>query len=684
MSTPAAIANHNRLPVTTLCGFLGAGKTTTLKRVLEAKRDANEKFRCAVVVNDVAELNIDKKLIDDSALLQSDEVVAMQNGCVCCSLSGDFVKQIGDMAKSGNFDYMIVEASGVSEPAEIAKLFANCEDDHDHEAAHVDEHEHLSTLARLDTCVTVIAAGDFLDMIDSFRASAVNRQSYSQLLAEQIEYANVVVLNKVDTVDDEQLAEIKAQIQLLNSRADILEAVNGAIDVTRIVNTKLYKENDFAGFITWEQEIEATSVKSCCAGARDKGESPCCKRARMRETALSEVTLAPSSSQTRHDSRFGITSFIYRARRPFHPKRFLGSFVERFFSSLEADDRDEEKDEETPSVDWSAVKDIRARQEAMKLKRRKREGEIGVLLRSKGVTWLSDAHDLIIVFSQAGNIYSLEGSSRWTALNKNAWVGSQGIKQELRKDWEGPYGDRRQELVFIGKDLKYDEIQSTLDSCLLTDEEFEMGSDGWRAVMGDVFLDEDDEDADDEVDDEDDEEIDEDLVDDEEIEEEIRPQPTSKSKAKPKAKSAPSQNDGADAAGGRVVEDRRYGIYDARRYRSEAENDAAEAAASKGGKVSAASKRKAPTSSSAAAPKKSAKQTVKVEDTEIWYEQPNVAKAGAAVMPKKSQQFRAAPQSAPGSIPSWRRKRAATRVTIGRPVAGPTSWAAIGQHIIKE
>ena len=228
MSTPAAIANHNRLPVTTLCGFLGAGKTTTLKRVLEAKRDANGKFRCAVVVNDVAELNIDKKLIDDSALLQSDEVVAMQNGCVCCSLSGDFVKQIGDMAKSGNFDYMIVEASGVSEPAEIAKLFANCEDDHDHEAAHVDEHEHLSTLARLDMCVTVIAAGDFLDMIDSFRASAVNRQSYSQLLAEQIEYANVVVLNKVDTVDDEQLAEIKAQIQLLNSRVDILEAVNGA------------------------------------------------------------------------------------------------------------------------------------------------------------------------------------------------------------------------------------------------------------------------------------------------------------------------------------------------------------------------------------------------------------------------------------------------------------------------
>ena len=217
-----------------------------------------------------------------------------------------------------------------------------------------------------------------------------------------------------------------------------------------------------------------------------------------------------------------------------------------------------------------------------------------------------------------------------------------------------------------------------------TSAAFDHDDDLEKSFTMDGDEDEDDEDEDDEVDDEDDEEIDEDLVDDEEIEEEIRPQPTSKSKAKPKAKSAPSQNDGADAAGGRVVEDRRYGIYDARRYRSEAENDAAEAAASKGGKVSAASKRKAPTSSSAAAPKKSAKQTVKVEDTEIWYEQPNVAKAGAAVMPKKSQQFRAAPQSAPGSIPSWRRKRAATRVTIGRPVAGPTSWAAIGQHIIKE
>jgi hypothetical protein len=192
--------------------------------------------------------------------------------------------------------------------------------------------------------------------------------------------------------------------------------------------------------------------------------------------------------------------------------------------------------------------------------------------------------------------------------------------------------------------------------------------------------DEDDE-EDDEVDEDDDEEIDEDLVDDDELED-FKPPRSSKSKAKPKAKSAGAQNDSADTAGGRVVEDRRYGIYDARRYRSEAENDAAEAAASKGGKAPAANKRKAPASSSASAPKK--KQIVKAEDTEIWYEQPNAAKSGATAMPKKAQEFRAVSQVAPGSIPSWRRKRAATRVTIGRPVAGPTSWAAIGQHIIKE
>ena len=155
------------MPVSLLCGFLGAGKTTLLKHVLETKH-AEENFKCAVIVNDMAALNIDKSLIDQSALVQSDEVIAMQNGCFCCTLQNDLVEQIISLAEKKIFNYMLIEASGVSEPSQIAPLFELCDDEHDHEAEHKEGPE-LGEVARLDTCVTVVDAAEFYNNLGSMK-----------------------------------------------------------------------------------------------------------------------------------------------------------------------------------------------------------------------------------------------------------------------------------------------------------------------------------------------------------------------------------------------------------------------------------------------------------------------------------------------------------------------------------
>jgi len=164
-STPAG---EDLLPVSLLCGFLGAGKTTLLKHVLETKHE-EEDFKCAVIVNDMAALNIDKSLIDQSALVQSDEVIAMQNGCFCCTLQNDLVDQIKELAAKNMFNYMLIEASGVSEPSQIAPLFEDCDDNHDHEEEHP-EGPQLAEVARLDTCITVVDAAEFYNNLDSMKS----------------------------------------------------------------------------------------------------------------------------------------------------------------------------------------------------------------------------------------------------------------------------------------------------------------------------------------------------------------------------------------------------------------------------------------------------------------------------------------------------------------------------------
>ena len=236
------------LPVSLLCGFLGAGKTTLLKHILETKH-AEKDFRCAVIVNDMAALNIDKSLIDQSALLQSDEVIAMQNGCFCCTLQSDLVDQIISLVEKNLFNYMLIEASGVSEPSQIAPLFDLCDDEHDPDNPLVD-HDHdkpqLGEVARLDTCITVVDSAEFYNNLESMRTyeNGESIGTIAELMMEQVEFSNVVVVNKIDLVSEDQKSDIIEKIGVLNPSAKVIESIQSKVKASEILDTRLYKASD--------------------------------------------------------------------------------------------------------------------------------------------------------------------------------------------------------------------------------------------------------------------------------------------------------------------------------------------------------------------------------------------------------------------------------------------------------
>ncbi|MEC9155598.1 MAG: zinc metallochaperone GTPase ZigA [Pseudomonadota bacterium] len=392
---------QNKLPVTVLSGFLGAGKTTILSHILNNR----ENKKVAVIVNDMSEINIDSAIVQSEVSLNHSEekLVEMSNGCICCTLREDLLEEVTKLALEGRFDYLVIESTGISEPLPVAETFTFADENG----------VSLSDVADLDTMVTVVDAVNFLKDYDEAKylqetgesLGEEDERSVADLLVDQVEFADLILISKTDLATPSEVERLTAILKTLNTSAKIIPIANGNVEIDNVLNTGLFDFERAQQAPGWLQEMRGEHV--------------------------------PETEE------YGIGSFSYEARRPFHPEKF-----HNFLHSTE---------------------------------------KYGKLIRSKGYFWLATRPQFAGQWSQAGGIarYGFAGLF-WKAVPEQDWPEDKDYLASIKRMWVEPFGDMRQELVFIGQGLDQQAMTQALDACLLSEEEVLRGVAYW-ATLSDPF-----------------------------------------------------------------------------------------------------------------------------------------------------------------------------------------------------